>query len=440
MRDGLIVRHRGRPREVGARRGGSPLDALRANRLRSALTMLGVIIGVAAVVILVAIGTGTKQEIEQQVEGLGSNLLLVVPGQVELRLGAVGVAGWTLDDVDAVSKIVGDRDRVAVDGRLRRDRRAPATSSTFATVNGVIETRPNVFVRPLARGTLPDRSDVDTRRRVAVLGSSVADDAVRRRATRSASRSRSPACGSGSSASSRQLGQSLGVDRDNEVHVPITDGPAAVRHRPRRRASRSRRPTATRSTPSGARIVAELDTTPPGHRVQRGDPGADPRRARRHPRRAHRRAGRDRRHLAAGRRRRRLQHHAGLRAGADQEIGLRKAVGARPRDIGAAVPARGGAAHDDRRAHRASALGHRRGAARRRALAGAGRDHLVVAGARVRGVGRGRASSSASSPPSGPGASTRWSPCAPSRPRQRICAGKESDEARRKSQHVPLPY
>ena len=43
--------------------------------MRSGLTMLGVIIGVAAVVILVAIGTGTKQKVEQQVEGLGSNLL-----------------------------------------------------------------------------------------------------------------------------------------------------------------------------------------------------------------------------------------------------------------------------------------------------------------------------------------------------------------------------
>ena len=47
------------------------LDALRANRLRSVLTMLGVVIGVAAVVALVAIGTGTKQQIEQQVEVSG---------------------------------------------------------------------------------------------------------------------------------------------------------------------------------------------------------------------------------------------------------------------------------------------------------------------------------------------------------------------------------
>jgi len=59
------------------------LDALRANRLRSALTMLGVVIGVAAVVVLVAIGSGAKQEVEAQVEGRGSNIILVVPGRLE---------------------------------------------------------------------------------------------------------------------------------------------------------------------------------------------------------------------------------------------------------------------------------------------------------------------------------------------------------------------
>ncbi|MDH5279185.1 MAG: ABC transporter permease, partial [Actinomycetota bacterium] len=59
------------------------LDALRANRLRSLLTMLGVIIGVASVVLLVAIGSGAKQEVESQVEGLGSNLIFVVPGTLD---------------------------------------------------------------------------------------------------------------------------------------------------------------------------------------------------------------------------------------------------------------------------------------------------------------------------------------------------------------------
>ena len=75
------------------------LDALRANRLRSLLTMLGVIIGVAAVVILVAIGSGAKAEVEKQVEGLGSNLILVVPGSLEIG-GAPSASRLGLTDVE----------------------------------------------------------------------------------------------------------------------------------------------------------------------------------------------------------------------------------------------------------------------------------------------------------------------------------------------------
>ena len=89
------------------------IDALRANRLRSILTMLGVVIGVGAVVALVSIGTGTKRQIEQQVEGLGSNLLIVVPGRLDPG-AAPTVSTLTMDDVDAVTRVVGDRSRVAV--------------------------------------------------------------------------------------------------------------------------------------------------------------------------------------------------------------------------------------------------------------------------------------------------------------------------------------
>jgi putative ABC transport system permease protein len=195
------------------------IDALRANRLRSTLTMLGVIIGVAAVVVLVAIGTGTKQQIERQVEGLGSNLLIVLPGQVSLG-SAPSVSRMDLSDVDAVSKIVGDRNRVAV-SVASGETVAAGNVDTFATINGVIETTPQVFVRSLARGTYLSRSDVDTQRRVAVLGWSVAKalfgdrDAVGQQVTIAGVRFRVIGVFS-------QLGQSLGVDRDNEVHIPIT--------------------------------------------------------------------------------------------------------------------------------------------------------------------------------------------------------------------------
>jgi putative ABC transport system permease protein len=195
------------------------LGALRANRLRSGLTMLGVIIGVAAVVVLVAIGTGTKQKIEQQVEGLGSNLLIVVPGQVNIG-SAPSVSRLNLADVDAVAKIVGDRNRVAATVASGETVRS-GNISTFATINGVIETTPQVFVRRLARGTYLSRSDVDTQRRVAVLGATVARnlfgdrDAVGQQFTIAGVRFRVV----GVFAS---LGQSLGIDRDNEVHIPIT--------------------------------------------------------------------------------------------------------------------------------------------------------------------------------------------------------------------------
>jgi putative ABC transport system permease protein len=194
-------------------------DALLANRLRSTLTMLGVIIGVAAVVVLVAIGTGTKNKIEQQVEGLGSNLLIVVPGEVNFG-SAPSVSRLDLSDVDAVTKIVGSRSRVAATVASGETVRA-GNLTTFTTINGVIETTPQVFVRGLARGTYLTRSDVDTQRRVAVLGASVADklfagrEAVGQQVTIAGVRFRVIGVFAA-------LGQSLGIDRDNEIHIPIT--------------------------------------------------------------------------------------------------------------------------------------------------------------------------------------------------------------------------
>ena len=195
------------------------LDALRANRLRSVLTMLGVVIGVAAVVALVAIGTGTKQQIESQVEGLGSNLLIVVPGRLEA--GAAPTASTlTLDDAEAVSRVVGDRTRVAVDVASGETVRA-GRNSAYASMHGVLETTPGVFVRRLDRGGYLTRTDVSTGRRVAVLGAGVAKalygdvDPVGRQLTIGGVRFRVIG-------TFEPLGQSLGVDRDSEVHIPVT--------------------------------------------------------------------------------------------------------------------------------------------------------------------------------------------------------------------------
>ncbi|MCX5067825.1 ABC transporter permease [Micromonospora lupini] len=235
------------------------LDALRANRLRSSLTMLGVIIGVASVVLLVAIGTGTKQQVEQQVEGLGSNLLLVVPGKIEVGTAPV-VSPLTLKDVDAVSRVVGDPQRVAVTVASGATARAGARSD-FTTVQGVLETTPTVFTRSLARGRYLTGTDVDTSRRVAVLGDSVARalfpdrDPLGQQVTLAGVRFRVIGVFA-------PLGQSLGVDRDDEVHVPVT---AAQRLWGTQRVDgiAVKAPDRERIDELGERIVAELNRRHP---------------------------------------------------------------------------------------------------------------------------------------------------------------------------------
>ena len=195
------------------------LDALRANRLRSALTMIGVVIGVAAVVVLVALGSGAKQEVEQQVEGLGSNIIIVVPGKFEFG-AAPTVSRLTLADVDLLGRVVGDRSRVAVTV-ASGENVSVGSRSVFATVNGVNENVPNVFDRNLARGEYISGTDVDTRRRVAVLGDTVARkvfgdvDPLGRQVTIAGVRFRVIGVFA-------KVGTTFGVDRDAEVHIPVT--------------------------------------------------------------------------------------------------------------------------------------------------------------------------------------------------------------------------
>jgi putative ABC transport system permease protein len=81
------------------------LRALRVNRLRSALTMLGIIIGVAAVIAMVAVGSGATERIQQQIHAIGSNLIMVVPGSITsngIRLGSGAVVTLSEDDAKAI--------------------------------------------------------------------------------------------------------------------------------------------------------------------------------------------------------------------------------------------------------------------------------------------------------------------------------------------------
>src|SRR5512142_2147609 len=81
------------------------LHSLSANKLRSILTMLGIIIGVGAVIALLSIGQGAGAAITKQVQGIGSNLVFVFPGQASnsgVRAGTGTAATLTLADSDAL--------------------------------------------------------------------------------------------------------------------------------------------------------------------------------------------------------------------------------------------------------------------------------------------------------------------------------------------------
>ncbi|MCC5576631.1 ABC transporter permease [Microtetraspora sp. AC03309] len=195
------------------------VEALRVNRLRSGLTMFGVIIGVLSVVILVAIGTGAKDAVEREIAGLGSNIILIVPGQVTLG-AAPTQSRLDLSDVAYVRRVVGDPSRVTVAVNSGEPVRV-GRNEVFATLTGTDENVPGVFDRPLRRGRYLSETDVDTRRRVAVLGSEVAAklfgdvDPIGRQVTVAGVRFRVVGL-------YETVGATFGVARDQEVHIPVT--------------------------------------------------------------------------------------------------------------------------------------------------------------------------------------------------------------------------
>ncbi len=193
------------------------VTALRANRLRSLLTMLGVVIGVAAVVVLVAIGTGAKSEVEEQVNGLGANLVIVVPGRLDFG-SAPTKSRLELGDAERIERATGQEVAVSLaSGETVRF----GGREAFATVNGTNAAVSRVFVRPVARGEYLRETDVDTRRRVAVIGpelvTSLFDGADPLGRTISVGGVRFRVIGVFES-----VGSSIGGSRDSEVHIPVT--------------------------------------------------------------------------------------------------------------------------------------------------------------------------------------------------------------------------
>ncbi len=148
------------------------LRALARNKLRAFLTMLGIIIGVGAVIAMVAIGEGAKATIRSQIASLGTNVLIVLPGtatQGGVRFGSGGVT--TLTDGDARA-IMAEIPSVALASpALRRGEQVVAGNLNWGTlVQGVAPEYQQVRDWPLTAGRFIHDGDVASAGKVAVLG------------------------------------------------------------------------------------------------------------------------------------------------------------------------------------------------------------------------------------------------------------------------------
>ena len=151
------------------------LRALRRNKLRSALTMLGIVIGVAAVIAMVSLGQGANAAVQQQMRSLGTNLLMVIPGATTaagVRSGWGGVSTLTLADGEAIARECPDAAEVT--WMRRQVVQAVAGDRNWSTVaQGVTPAYPRVRDWALSAGEFFTDRDEATAQRVAVLGQTV---------------------------------------------------------------------------------------------------------------------------------------------------------------------------------------------------------------------------------------------------------------------------
>jgi putative ABC transport system permease protein len=152
--------------------------ALRVNLLRSVLTTLGIVIGVASVIILVAVGTGASSEVDKQIKALGTNMLVVFPGSMRV-MGRAGGAGTDipLSEVD----VAGIRDKVpgvtAVAGQIEDSGPVVRGNTNWtSSLSGVHAEYAVVRDWPIASGRDLDAADVRSGAKVAILGATVAKE------------------------------------------------------------------------------------------------------------------------------------------------------------------------------------------------------------------------------------------------------------------------
>jgi len=154
------------------------LRALRRNKMRTALTMLGMIIGVAAVITMVALGNGATQQIEEQVQSGGTNLITVRAGNFSNH-GVSGGMGTSprlkVKDVDAIRAQVPGAQYLSATVQTR-DQVVAAGQNWFTRIEGVDVELPLIRYWDVADGAFFTTADVNSAAKVAVLGAIVRDN------------------------------------------------------------------------------------------------------------------------------------------------------------------------------------------------------------------------------------------------------------------------
>ena len=152
-------------------------QAIVRNRVRSLLTMLGMIIGVAAVVITISIGVGARVAVSQQITSLGSNLVIVIPGSVNLngvRTGTGAASTLTPEDGLAIAKL--PHVAAVTPGVGVRTQVIAGTSNWYTQVSGVAPTFTYIREWHLASGSFFTDADVAASGKVCVLGQTVVEN------------------------------------------------------------------------------------------------------------------------------------------------------------------------------------------------------------------------------------------------------------------------
>ena len=153
------------------------LRALRRNTMRSILTALGIIIGVAAVITMVSIGNGAKAKVEAQVAALGQNLITVMPGSFSsggMRSGFGFSPTLTPEDSEAIAADIADIDGVSPE--VRDGQQVLANGLNWRTnVNGVGPDYPYVKNWAITQGAMFTEQEVKSLGKVAVIGKVVAE-------------------------------------------------------------------------------------------------------------------------------------------------------------------------------------------------------------------------------------------------------------------------